>query len=87
LRAVDPGRLALPVLPGASCKGQDPRLWFPGTGQSPEEAKAVCRACPARVRCREWAVQADERTGVWGATTPDERDQIRGQRRPDGVRP
>jgi WhiB family redox-sensing transcriptional regulator len=74
-RTVDPGwlplpsppdGLVLPVLPGALCKGQDPGLWFPGRGGSLEGAKAVCQACPVRVRCLEWAVQADERAGVFG---------------------
>jgi WhiB family redox-sensing transcriptional regulator len=71
--------MALPVLPGARCKGQDPALWFPRPGGSAEEAaKAVCRTCPARVQCLNWAVQADERAGVWGGTSPHERAQIRG---------
>ena len=89
-RTVDPGRLALPsppgglvlpVLPGALCKGQDPGRWFPGPGGSVEEAKAVCRACPVRIRCLEWALQADERAGVWGGASPDERALIRRERR------
>ena len=50
------GSLVLPVLPGALCKGQDPALWFPRPGGSMEEAKAVCRACPARILCLDWAV-------------------------------
>jgi hypothetical protein len=79
--------LVLPALPGALCKGQDPVLWFPGAGGSMKEAKAVCRACPARVLCLEWAVQADERAGVWGGTSPDERALIRTARRQDGARP
>lgn len=70
-------RMALPVLPGALCKGQDPDLWFSGSDGSLEAAKAVCRACPARARCLEWAVQAGERAGVWGGTSPDERAPYR----------
>jgi WhiB family redox-sensing transcriptional regulator len=72
-----PGGLALPVLPGALCKGQDPGLWFPRPGGSMDGAKAVCRACPAQAQCLNWAVQADERAGVWGGTSPGERAQIR----------
>lgn len=72
-----PGMLTLPLLPGALCKGQDPSPWFPGPGGSMDGAKAVYRACPARVRCLEWAMQADERAGVWAGTSPDERDQLR----------
>jgi hypothetical protein len=75
-----PGGLVLPALPGALCKGADPGLWFPGRGGSPEAAKAVCRSCPARVPCLEWAVQADERSGVWGGVGPDERALLRRDR-------
>ncbi len=79
-----PGSLLLPVLPGALCKGADPGLWFPRRGGSMDKAKAVCRACPARVPCLNWAVQADERAGVWGGTVPDERARLRRNRRSAG---
>jgi WhiB family redox-sensing transcriptional regulator len=72
-----PDGLLLPVLPGALCKGRDPRLWFPPPGGSFARAKAFCRACPARARCLHWALQAGERAGVWGGTTPGERAQLR----------
>jgi WhiB family redox-sensing transcriptional regulator len=72
-----PGGQVLPVLPGASCKGRDPGLWFPGPGESMTAAKAVCRACPARERCLEWAVDANEQDGVWGGTSPEERAWLR----------
>jgi WhiB family redox-sensing transcriptional regulator len=72
-----PGGLVLPVLPGALCRHQDPALWFPGRGQSFELAKAVCRACPAKAACLDWAMQSGERDGVWGGASPDERDRLR----------
>jgi WhiB family redox-sensing transcriptional regulator len=72
-----PDGLLLPLLPGALCKGRDPSLWFPRPGGSMDRAKAFCRACPARSGCLDWALQAGERAGVCGATSPDERAQIR----------
>ena len=75
-----PRGLVLPLLPGALCKGRDPGLWFPGRGASPDEAKAVCRACPAQAACLDWAIQANERDGVWGGTSPDERILLRDHR-------
>jgi WhiB family transcriptional regulator, redox-sensing transcriptional regulator len=79
-----PRGLMLPSLPGALCKGQDPRLWFPGTPGQPGQlsgavrrAKALCAACPARAQCLEWAIKANEAEGVWGGTTPAERAAIR----------
>lgn len=73
--------LALPSLPGALCArpGQDPDLWFPANGDraGAERAKAACSGCPVRSRCLEWALAAGERSGIWGGTTPNERNQLR----------
>lgn len=75
------GGLLLPELPGALCKGQDPAPWFPRKGGSPDKGKEICRACPARRDCLAWAITADERAGVWGGTSPDERAAIRRTRK------
>jgi WhiB family redox-sensing transcriptional regulator len=40
-------------------------------------AKAVCASCPVRIECLEHAVAADERYGIWGGLTYDERQQLR----------
>ena len=76
--------LTPPELPGARCaqRDQDPELWFPANGDraTAERAKAICRICPVRSACLEWALAANERTGIWGGTTPNDR---RGLRRTD----
>jgi WhiB family redox-sensing transcriptional regulator len=84
-----PRGLALPLLPGALCKGADPGVWFPSVNgwhanRAAGRAKAVCAACPARVRCLEWALEAGESEGVWGGTTPAERVAIRRRRASGG---
>jgi WhiB family transcriptional regulator, redox-sensing transcriptional regulator len=76
-----PSGLNLPDMDQAVCKGKDPAPWFPHTGQSPKAGQALCRACPARRRCLEWALAKGERHGTWGGATPDERAQIIRQRR------
>ena len=76
-----PGGMDLPVLEGAACGGQDPAPWFPRTGESPEAGKALCRSCPAKARCLDWALAKGEWLGTWGATTPEERAEIFRQRR------
>jgi len=81
-----PRGFALPSLPGALCKGADPGVWFPSASgyqaaKAAGPAKAVCAACPARVRCLEWALESGEAEGVWGGTTPGERAAIRRARR------
>jgi WhiB family redox-sensing transcriptional regulator len=36
-------------------------------------AKAVCAACPVRNNCLEHALAVEERYGVWGGLSTDER--------------
>lgn len=39
-------------------------------------AKSVCAACPVSAACLEHAVAVDERYGVWGGLSTDERRAI-----------
>ena len=40
-------------------------------------AKSVCAACPVRVECLQHALAVDERYGIWGGLTHDERRVLR----------
>ncbi len=40
------------------------------------EAKAVCSGCCVRAECLDYALAADERHGIWGGMTPEERQEI-----------
>jgi WhiB family redox-sensing transcriptional regulator len=40
-------------------------------------AKSVCAACPVRVECLQHAIAVDERYGIWGGLTQDERRVLR----------
>jgi WhiB family transcriptional regulator, redox-sensing transcriptional regulator len=66
----------------ARCIGVDPELFFP-VGTTPPAmaqvaaAKAVCRACPVRVECLEWALATGQDSGVWGGTSEEERRTLR----------
>ncbi|SEG87319.1 WhiB family transcriptional regulator, redox-sensing transcriptional regulator [Actinacidiphila yanglinensis] len=69
----------------AQCRGEDPELFFPvssaGSGMmQTEKAKSVCRRCPVREQCLEWALENGQ-YGVWGGLSEDER---RGMRRRAG---
>lgn len=55
-------------------------VWFPEEHESPRQAKEVCRRCPVRVECLEYALDNDLRFGVWGGTSERERQKIRKQR-------
>lgn len=39
-------------------------------------AKGLCRSCPIRFECAEYAVSNNEPYGVWGGLTPRERGGI-----------
>lgn len=56
------------------CRGKDPDLFFDKETRS--AAICICHKCPIETECREYAIHY-ERDGVWGGTTPGERDRIR----------
>ena len=75
----------------ARCKDEDPELFFPvgTTGTSilqVELAKAVCRQCPVRAECLEWALATAQDSGVWGGLDEEERRAFRRARRRRGDR-
>ncbi|MEV0623876.1 WhiB family transcriptional regulator [Nonomuraea sp. NPDC050404] len=66
----------------AACRDADPELFFPITwddrpGRADDEARSICRACPVRPACLDWAVRTGEPDGMWGGTTPAERRLLR----------
>jgi hypothetical protein len=64
-----------------ACQTTDPDVWWPDRKRphSPPTSTAVaaCRACPAAEPCLAYAVAADERFGIWGGTTPEDRRAMR----------
>lgn len=47
--------------------------WFPEKGGSTREAKKVCRSCLVRPDCLTYALENDERFGIWGGLSELER--------------
>jgi WhiB family redox-sensing transcriptional regulator len=45
---------------------KDPELFFAESPQDVEQAKAMCRGCPARLACLAGALERREPWGVWG---------------------
>lgn len=62
-------------------------VFFPGRGVSLEEARAVCRACPVREACRDYAIPLRELKGVWGGLGEKERRRLRAQAGATGPAP
>lgn len=67
----------------ALCVQTDPDLWFADKGDSGAyaHAKAICERCPVRQECLDEHMAAQVTGygdyGVWGGTTPKEREQLR----------
>jgi WhiB family redox-sensing transcriptional regulator len=45
---------------------EEPELFFAESPQGVEQAKAMCRGCPARLACLAGALERREPWGVWG---------------------
>lgn len=50
--------------------------WYPDKGQSPKDAKGICYECPVRTQCLQYALDHDERFGVWGGLSETERRKL-----------
>jgi len=65
------------------CQETDPDAFYSEQGDwsGIRQAKDLCKGCPVRLECAEYAIAAIEPYGVWGGTTPRERIKIRGLKR------
>jgi len=61
----------------ALCAQTDPESFFPEKGGSTREAKKVCRGCEVRAECLEYALEHDERFGIWGGLSERERRRLK----------
>lgn len=62
---------------------RDPNAWFPDSSdtEAVAAAKAACVPCPVRARCLDFALGTDQKSGVWGGLSEDERTDERRRRR------
>ena len=87
---VDPVRLGVPGLRKPStedealawqsdslCAQTDPEAFFPEKGGSTRDAKKICSSCEVRAQCLEYALENDERFGIWGGLSERERRKLR----------
>jgi len=61
----------------ALCAQTDPEAFFPEKGGSTREAKKVCVGCEVRAECLEFALDHDERFGIWGGLSERERRKLK----------
>lgn len=76
----------------ALCAETDPEAFFPDKGGSTQQAKRICNGtpvtgigpgrepCPVRHECLRFALNNDERFGIWGGLSERERRQLRNPR-------
>ena len=60
----------------ALCAQVDPEMFFPEKGGSTKQAKMLCRSCPVVDECLNYALENDERFGVWGGFSERERRRL-----------
>jgi len=61
----------------ALCAQTDPEAFFPEKGGSTRDAKRICTSCEVKSDCLEYALQNDERFGIWGGLSERERRRLR----------
>lgn len=64
----------------AACAGLPHAIFFP-VGEVTEEvvsnAKAICSLCPVAEECLEFALETNQRAGIWGGTAEEDRRALR----------
>ena len=68
----------------ALCLGHEPDLWFPTDSDGGARALSICAACPVRPDCLAWALEHNEKEGIWGGVSPRKRQRMRAELRRDG---
>ncbi len=61
----------------ALCAQTDPEAFFPEKGGSTRDAKRICTTCDVRGECLEYALNNDERFGIWGGLSERERRKLK----------
>lgn len=65
----------------AACSGYPNMLFFPSSDGADdlrvEKAKGVCAVCPVIDDCLEYALETNQRSGIWGGTSEKERKSLR----------
>ena len=61
----------------ALCAQTDPDVFYPVKGGSTRDAKRICQRCPVIAACSQWALDHDERYGVWGGMSEWDRRRLK----------
>jgi WhiB family redox-sensing transcriptional regulator len=72
-------RRAMFDVTNAACANETTDVFFPEGDDRKAKiqvAKDICSECPIAVQCLTWAIKK-ENFGIWGGTTPEEREVLR----------
>lgn len=61
----------------ALCAQTDPEAFHPVQGGASKAGKRICARCPVRAECLDYALTHDERSGLWGGLSENERRRLR----------
>lgn len=64
----------------ARCMDADAEAFFPQKGQPVDAAVAICQSCPVRTDCLEYALDNNEKFGVWGGMSERQRRRLANKR-------
>jgi len=57
----------------AACRNIDTATFYRHRGESIEDAREVCRRCPVRAECLDYALSTGQKYGVWGGMSERQR--------------
>lgn len=67
----------------ARCRSESADAFYPPENEKGNarrlrvlRAKQICQSCPVLEPCRRYAIDTEEPHGIWGATTPEDREQL-----------
>lgn len=67
----------------AACRqAEDKSIFFPERGDSVGPARMWCNGCPVRQECLDYALEMNERHGIWGGSSEMDRRRMRKGRKP-----
>jgi WhiB family transcriptional regulator, redox-sensing transcriptional regulator len=61
----------------AACLDKDADCFFPEKGGSTRAAKRICQTCSVQAECLDYALDNDERFGIWGGLSERERRRLK----------
>ena len=67
------------------CNGAPQEIFFTERGETKKRALSYCNVCPVRQECLDYALDNDERFGIWGGKSERQRRAIRAQRRSEAA--